>query len=164
MKRLSVLLIVGLILSTVTSVFAQDWQWRVMFVVRAADATTANRNTIAQTYVDHGGMETLNNELRMFTSPVKLSTTGNLPAQAYAFNTPAKTAMRSDFKGLLDTLTNARYVVVANKPTNGFRDGEFVLTNVPGLTPSGQIITWDNVLTYLFNEFGLRVIQPETGP
>ena len=135
-----------------------DWQWRVYFFVRAVDATLANRNALAQIYVSNGGMETRVNEKRMFDNPVKLSTTGNLPAQAYGFNGPAKMAMRNGFKALLDTLTDARYGVVRHG------DLGLVLTNMPGIIPTDQTVTWETALQRMFQEFGLQVIPSVEGP
>lgn len=135
-----------------------EWRWRAYFFIRAVDATAQNKNTLAQIYVDHGGMEIPVNELKMFTAPVKLSTTGELPAQAFGFNSPVKLEMRDDFKALLDTLTGARYGIVR------YDDLGLVLTNFPGIAPTGQVVTWETALQRLNAEFGLQVIQPETGP
>ena len=135
-----------------------EWQWRVFFFVRAADATEANKNALANIYVNNGGMETLQNELKMFDGPIKFSTTGNLPAQAFGFNSPAKTAMRDGFKALLDNLTNARYAVVDQAT------GELVRSNMAGLT-LGRVVTWEDAVASLNAEFGLQVIPaPVEGP
>lgn len=128
-----------------------EWQWRIFFFVRAVDATAENKNALADIYVNNGGMETRANELKMFLNPVKLSTTGNLPAQAFGFSTPAKTAMRDAFKALLDSLTNARYAVVAHDT------GILTRCNMAGLT-LGQVVTWESALASLNAEFGLVVI------
>lgn len=139
---------------------ATDWKWKVFLFVRAADATTANKRKFADIYVDNGSLETVTNELKMFDSVVRLSTTGEEPAQAFGINCPAKTSMRDGFRALLDELTDARYAVVANTKLPNFEDGELVLTNFP-VTPNGQIVTWDDALAYLESEFGLLVIPPD---
>lgn len=159
MKRYLLFAVAAILLVLSGSAHAQEteWKWRAYFFIRAVDATTTNKNTLAQIYVDHGGMEILVNELKMFTAPVKLSTTGQLPAQAFGFNSPVKLEMRDDFKALLDTLTGARYGIVR------YDDLGLVLTNFPGITPTGQVVTWETALQRLNAEFGLQVIQP-VGP
>ena len=140
-----------------------DWKCRIYLFVRAVDATAQNKQAFAQIFVDNGGLETLQNELRAFDAPVKLSVSGEAPAQAYGLNTAVKPAMRDDLKTFLDGLTNARYVVVANTDLANYRDGEFLATNFGDLPvdPTGKIVTWDQTLGFLRREFGLQVIQDE---
>ena len=139
---------------------ATEWKWRIYLFVRAADATAANRQTFAEIYSNNGSGETVEDELKMFLTVVRLSTTGNEPAQAFGINTVAKTAMRDEFKSLLDTLTNASYAVVASVELPGYQEHELVMTNFD-VTLNGQIVAWDAALRYIENEFGLVVIQPE---
>lgn len=136
-----------------------DWKWRIFLFVREADNTPENRQALASIYVNNGGMETLVNELKMFDNVVRFSVSGGLPAQAFGVNTPAKTAMRDDFKTLMDSLTNARYMVVANTELPNYADGEYILTNF-SIDPVGQIVTWTDTLTHINDEFGLNVIPP----
>ena len=134
-----------------------EWKWRIYLFVRAVDATSANRQAIAEIYTNNGSGETVEDELKMFLSVVRLSTNGNEPAQAFGINTVAKTAMRDDFKTLLDSLTNARYAVIASVELPGYQESELVMTNFD-VVPGGQIVSWDAALGYIKNEFGLVVI------
>ena len=138
-----------------------DWKYRIYLFVRAVDATSENKRAFAQIFVDNDGLETLQNELRAFDAPVKLSVSGELPAQAYGLNTAVKPAMRDGLKTFLDGLTNARYVVVANTELRNYRDGEFVMTNFvdPDSDPTGKIVSWEATLRFLNREFGLQVIK-----
>lgn len=140
-----------------------EWKWRIYLFVRAADDTAGNRQAFAEAYVNNGSDESLDNEKKMLDSVVRLSTTGQEPAQAFGVNTVAKTGMRGAFKALLDAFTNARYAVVANVAHGQWQEHELVLTNFP-VTPNGQIVEWQDALAYLENEFGLQVIQPATIP
>lgn len=137
------------------------WRWRMYLFVRSVDATQVNRQAFAQIYVDNGGMETLQNEMRAFDHPVRLSVSGEPPAQAFGLNTPLKAGMQVDMRMFLDGLPNARYVVVANTQLDNYRDGEFILTNFPDPEPdpTGRIVTWKATLAYLNREFGLQVIS-----
>jgi hypothetical protein len=138
-----------------------DWKWRVYIFIRAVDVTPAAKAAFAQVYVDGDCLESYEDQLRMFDNVVRLSLSGEEPAQVYGVNTAAKTSMRDGFKALLDVLPQARYAVVANTTLPEYEDGELVFTNFPGIVPSGQIVTWDKALQYLYNEFGLIVIVPE---
>lgn len=140
-----------------------DWKWRIYLFVRAADDTAGNRQAFAEIYVNNGSGESLADEKRMLDSVVRLSTTGQEPAQAFGVNTVAKTSMRGAFKALLDALTNARYAAVASVAHGQWQEHELVLTNFP-VTPSGQIVTWERALQYLEAEFGLKVIPPPSLP
>lgn len=143
------------------------WRWRMYLFVRSVDATQANKLVLAHVYTDNGSMESVQDEVRALDHPVRLSVSGELPAQAYGLNTPLKTAMRADMQTFLDGLTNARYVVVANTKLPNYRDSEFVLTNFPDPEPdpTGKIVTWQAALNFVNREFGLQVIpDPEDLP
>ena len=137
-----------------------EWKFKVYLFVRAVDATAANRQALAQILVDNGGMEVLQDELKMFDSVHRFSLTGEEPAQVYGLSIPAKLAMRDDFVTFLGTLTNARYAVTANTDLVNYDENELILTNFP-ITPNGQLVTWDTALNYLENEFGLIEIPRE---
>ena len=137
-----------------------EWKWRVYLFVRAADVTAVNKSAFANIYVNNGSGESLEDERKMFDSVVRLSASGNEPAQAVGINTVAKTSMRDDFKTLLDNLTNARYAVVASVELPDYQESELVLTNFD-VTPNGQIVSWDMALKYVEKEFGLVIISPE---
>ena len=133
------------------------WKWRIYLFLRSIDATAANKQALAEIYSNNGSGETVADELKMFLSVARLSTTDNELAQAFGINTVAKTAMRDEFKALLDSFTNARYAVVASVELPGYQEHELVMTNFD-VTPSGQIVSWKNALKYIENEFGLVVI------
>lgn len=130
------------------------WKFRIYIFIRAVDVTLANKQAFAQIYVNNGGMETLENEMKCFDSVKKFSLSGELPAQVYGLSTPAKLEMRDAFKAMLDQLTDARYAVVANTTLAEYAENELILTNFP-VTPNGQIVTWETACTYLYNEYGL---------
>ena len=136
-----------------------EWKWRIYLFVRAVDATPENKAALANIYVNNDSGQTFDDEMRMFLNLTRLSVSGELPVQVFGINTVAKTAMREGFKSLLDTLTNARYAVVASVELPGYQEHELVMTNFP-VTPSGQIVSWKNALKYIENEFGLVVIPP----
>lgn len=137
------------------------WKYRIMLFVRASDVTPANKQAFADIYVNGGSGETIEDEKKMFNTMVRLSTSGEEPAQAFGVSTAAKLSMRDGFKALLDGLTNARYAIVANTDLLNYADNELMMTNFP-ITPSGQIVTWNKALNYIENEFGLKVIIPES--
>ena len=139
---------------------ATEWKWRIYLFVRAVDVTVANKTAFANIYVNNSSGETLEDERKMFDSVVRLSASGNEPAQAVGINTVAKTSMRDGFKTLLDNLTNARYAVVASVELPNYQESELVLTNFD-VTPNGQIVSWDKALEYVESEFGLVVICQE---
>ncbi len=134
-----------------------DWLWRIYLFIRAVDNTAQNRTDFANAFVNNGSMETLVNERKLFNGAVRFSMDGNEPVIAFGINTAAKKEMRDDLKVILDNLTNARYAVVANIAHGQWQENELALTNFP-ITPSGQIVHWQNALTFLDNEFGLQVI------
>lgn len=137
------------------------WKWRVFMFVRAVDATAANRNALAAIYVNNGSGETLQNELKMFNSVVRFSNTGEEPAQVYGLNLTAQTNMKDQFISLIQGLTNPAWVVLANTTLPEHLDGEVVTisANLPQ-NAIGQIITWEQAKTYLFNQFGMLEIPP----
>ena len=137
-----------------------DWKWGLMLFIRAVDNTSSNRQAFAEIYVNNGSLETLEDELKMFISTVRLSSTGREPAKVFGISTPAKTIMKDEFKSLLDGFTNARYVIVANTKLPNWEDGELVLTNFD-VTPNGQNVSWQDALQFIQNEFGFRVIIEE---
>ena len=137
-----------------------EWKWRIYLFVRAVDVIPANRTAFANIYVNNGSGESLADERKMFDTVVRLSASGNEPAQAVGINTVAKTSMRDEFKSLLDSLTNARYAVVASVESLSYQESELVMTNFD-VTPNGQIVSWNKALNYIEKEFGLVEIQQE---
>ena len=137
-----------------------QWLWRIYLFIRSIDNTAQNRTAFASVFVNGGSMETLANEHRMFDNAVRFSISGNEPAQVFGISTVAKSSMRDDLKAVLDSLTNARYGVVASVVHGSWEENKLALTNFP-IIPNGQIVTWQNALTFLNNEFGLQVIETE---
>ncbi len=136
-----------------------EWLWRLYLFIRIVDNTESNRTAFANAFVNNGSLETVDNERKLFDSAVRFSTTGNEPAQALGINTAVKKSMRDEMKVILEGLTNARYAAVANVAHGTWEENELALTNYSGITPNGQIVTWDKALTFLFNDFGLLVIE-----
>lgn len=136
-----------------------EWKYRLIFFIRAADATTENKQKVADYLANNGSMETSANELKMFDNVQKFSLSGSLPAQAFGFNLPVKPAMRDAIGNFIQTLTNPKWAVIANTKLVNAEDHELLATNFD-LEPSGQIVTWENALAYLENELGLKWIPP----
>jgi hypothetical protein len=138
-----------------------EWKWRLFLFVRASDATTENKRTVAKYLANNGSMETVEDEMKMFASCVRLSTSGESPAQAFGMNLAVKPAMREAIVNFLSTLDRPRYAVLANTELENYQDTELMATNFP-VTPNGQLVTWQMALNYLEAEFGLIVILDET--
>ena len=136
------------------------WKYRVTLFIRALDATLANKRAFADIFINGGSGETLADEIKMFDHVIRLSTSGVAPAQAFGVSTVAQLSMKDELKTLLDGLTDARYVISANTTLQNYADNELIATNFP-VTPNGQIVTLQKALTYIENEFGLKVIEPE---
>ena len=139
-----------------------EWKWRIYLFVRATDTTNANKNALAQIYVDGGAGETLENEKRMFNGVVRLSTTGAEPATVFGINLTAKQGMKDAFLTFFAGLSaQTVWAALTNTAYNDFADGE-VLAVSDTLDPTfvGTTATWQNALTYLENQYGLQVIQP----
>lgn len=137
------------------------WKWRMFLFVRAVDATAQNKAAYGAIFAENGSLETAENEGKVWDACVRLSTSGQAPAQAFGVNTAIKVGMQQPLRDFLDTLTGARYVVVANTELAQYADGEFILTNFPDPDPdpTGRIVTWQAVLNWLNREFGLQVIS-----
>jgi hypothetical protein len=137
-----------------------EWRFRLYLFVRAVDATAANKRTVAEYFANNGSGETVASELEMFDNVVRLSTTGDPPAQAFGINTPVKLAMREAIVGFMSQLTSPRWAAVANTDLENWQEYELIATNFD-VTPNGQIVSWQAALDYLENEFGLIVIPDE---
>lgn len=138
----------------------KDWKWRVYLFVRVVDATPANRQALAQIYVNHGSGQTLEEEMEILNTAARFSTSGAEPAQVFGLNIPAKTEMKDEFQALLAGLTQAGWAVVSNIKTPSIKYLELTATNFP-VTPAGQRVTWAQALQYLENQYGLHEIEPE---
>lgn len=137
-----------------------NWKWRVYLFMRVVDVTAQVKNAVAHLFVDNGGLETLDNESKMFDGVVKFSQTGDEPAIAYGVSFVAKSDMKDAFVNFLQAYPNARYVVSANTELPNWADGELIATNFD-VTPNGQIVDWSKIIKFLENEFGLIPITEE---
>lgn len=111
-------------------------------VARAVDALAIN-NAIK------GQLDNVPEEISTL-SPLKLSASGNDPAQAYACSTMAQAAYRTFLINLKNTLPNTR-IYAMDPDTNVLLATNSTLAQVS----IGQVWTFDNVLT----DLGLKVIQ-----
>jgi len=138
-----------------------EWKFRCFLFIRAVDATGANKRALARVYVDNGSGETLEDELKMFDSVVRLSVTGAEPAQVFGINLTAKQTMRDAFINLISGLTQPAWAVLANTTLPQYADGEVIAVS-PTLNPNfvGMQATWEQALQYLENQYGLKVIPP----
>lgn len=140
------------------------WIARLYFFVRISDQTLAVRNALADAFANNASGQTRAHESGMFTNFIRLSLTGELPAQVAAWDTAVKPAMRDAIKTVIAALPAAatRYYVVANTdvPAQGWIDGELIQTDSPGAQARiGTIFTWQDALDDVFAERGLRVIE-----
>lgn len=133
-----------------------DWKWRVIFFVRAQDNTPANRQAFAEIFANNSSGETAENEARLFDGATRFVTPqDNNTVVAFGLFTAVKAQMRDDIQVFLATLTQARYVVIANTTLPQYADGEFIQTNIAGLNPVGELFTWGEMLAYIESTFGL---------
>lgn len=137
------------------------WLYRLYIVVRADLVTPARKTVVARMFSDNGSLETVVNEAKMLDNAVRLSVSGNLPAQAYGVSTPVQLSMRDAIRDLVVSLnTNfpgGGYVIVtANVTFNSLTKDELIFTNHPDGQPFvGQTVTARNILNFL----NLKVIQ-----
>jgi hypothetical protein len=120
--------------------------------------TAQNRQAFADIFADNGSGELASDEIKMFSSVVKLSVSGSLPAQGFGLSSPVKPAMRSALEAFIETLGNGcRYFAVRQS------DNMLVLTNSGVLTPPVANFTRGDVLTAINDErvnvFGLNPWQ-----
>ena len=136
-----------------------NYKFRLFLFVRAQDATLANKRALAEVFAAESG-ETVANEAKALDA-VRLSVSGEEPAQAFGLNTAITGTMRDGILAFLDTLTNPRWVVSANTMLPQYADCEFIVTNFPDAPDmTGKTVTWQMALNYLNNEYGLQVIVP----
>ena len=138
-----------------------DWRWRMFLFVRAVDATAANKAAYGAIFANNGSLETAEDEARAFDACTRLSTSGEEPVQAFVVNTAAKPQIRGRLEQFLRGLTDGRYVIVANTGLGNQPDGQFSQTNFPNAHPSpkNRVVTWNDALSFLNEEFGLQVIK-----
>lgn len=131
------------------------WKWRLYLFVLTADNTAANRQSFAEAYVNNGSGESLADERKMLDSVLRLSTSGNAPAQVLGVSTLAKAAMRDALRDFVDGLSQSLWYVTSNQRANL---DALLATNDAGVVVSGQ--TWElaDCLGRLDALRGLRVI------
>ena len=133
---------------------SSDWKWRLYFFIRAVDATAENRQAFAEIFANNGSMETVESERKMVDSAIKLSTSGDLPAQVFGINTLVKADMRTALQAFISSLSQSRWYAAANGCLITANGGSGII---------GQIFSWDDALADLFTERSLRVIETEEG-
>lgn len=137
------------------------WIARLFFFVRVVDVSASLRNAIADALANNGSGQARAHELAMFNSSARLSLSGSTPAQVVGWNVAVKPAMRDEIRTLVTALPQSRYYIVANTdvPSQGWADGQLIQTDSPGAQSQlGQIFTWQDALSDLFAERGLRLI------
>ena len=136
------------------------WKYRMYLFFRKADVNAGNRAALAAIFTNNGSGQTVDEEMLMFDTLLRFSQTGNEPATVFGISSPVKLSMRDDLKDFLDGLDNSRFAVIANtKRLPGYQDKELIMTNFD-VEPNGQIVEFEDVLTYMANEFGLQYIEP----
>jgi hypothetical protein len=137
-----------------------EWKWRLFLFVRAADATAENKLAFGHIFADNTSGETVENESRLLDAVVRLSTSGEAPAQVFGINTAVKADMRTALQAFLDTLSQSRYYGVANITLPNYGMGDLLKAN-GGSGVIGEPFTWQDALDDLYNERGLQVIVTE---
>ena len=128
------------------------WKWRLYLIIPAAAVTPTLRQQIANRFSANGSGESEANE-DIGPKAIRLSTTGNAPAQAIALNTAVKASMRDALRALIEAVPSARVWVVANTAFDDKDDGELIATNTVHGTV-GQVWTFEQAIA----AFNLLVI------
>jgi hypothetical protein len=137
-----------------------DWKWRLFLFVKASDNTPDNRQAFGHIFADNTSGETVEDESRLFDAVVRLSTSGEAPAQVFGINTAVKAEMRTALQAFLGTLSQSRYYAVANITLPNYGMGDLLKAN-GGSGVIGESFTWQDALDDLYNERGLQVIVTE---
>lgn len=145
-----------------------NWQWYVMgLFVKESDVTPENKAAFAAIFATNGSGETIADESKLFDNVLRLSVSGELPAQVYGLAVPLKPEMREPMEGFLDTLSQSRYYVVRNLVLQpGQFIGQLMKTNdaieplvVPGQPPWDTTpFTLQDALDDLYADRGLQLI------
>lgn len=145
-----------------------EWKWRMALFATVNQNTAENRTILATIFSEASG-ESVEDERKLFDAAIRLSISGEDPAQVLGINFAAKTTMRDDLKAFLNTLNpnQIRYYVRANTALPQHFDGELLLTNkeAKGESDIVGIPPWDiepfdfqDALQDMFDEAGLQVI------
>ena len=133
-----------------------DWKYRLYLFVRATDVTNTNKILLAGIYVLNGSGETLENELKMFDGSIKLSD------GIIGLNLTATQPMLDQIMRLVSSLSDPIWIVTANTTLPDYADGS-VISISPNLPQDvvGRVISWNDVLTIIEDQFGLRELTPD---
>lgn len=143
---------------------ATQWIARLYFFVPTSAVNATLRDTVANAFVNNNSGESLVNERKLVNGLVRLSTTGNEPAQALAINTVVKASMRDAIKTIIQSVNQSAWYVVSN------RDGLTVqgqTYNESELIESGGLATADGQIGTVFTfadavaDLGLRQIEAQ---
>ena len=105
--------------------------------------------------MDNGSGETHEHESKMFNNAVRLSFTGDEPADALAINTAAKGDMRDGLKTFVTGITGARWYVVAAVDLPSWNAGELIQSSRAAVDDQiGSQFTFADAL----DDLGLQVI------
>ena len=132
------------------------WTRRLIFFMRTADISAAERRLLRRAFSRNGSGETEADEDKAFDNPAKFSLTGNDPAQVIAINTLAKPAILRALRVRADVLPQALWYVVGNE--TGVNDGVLLRTNDPDVTPAGQTWDWQDAIARVDALRGLKPI------
>jgi hypothetical protein len=145
-----------------------NWRWILIFFVRADDVTPENKAVFAAIFSDNGSGETYENEAKLFDSVLRLSVSGELPAQVFGIVVPVKPVMREALEDFIETVPQSRYYGVRNLVLNGNQFvGQLLKTNdaieplvVPGEPPWDTTpFTLQDALDDLYADRGLQLIE-----
>lgn len=134
------------------------WKWRIFIFANTVANTQANRDTLAQVFVDSGAGESLANEKLMFGNARRLALAASPTVlAAHGISFPVKASMRDNLQTAIATinapLSNAnkvRWYLVAVVDWSTFQAGDLIASNrstVDALI--GQPFTWQDALTDL---------------
>lgn len=144
------------------------WEYEIALSATVNQNTPENRTALATIFANYSA-ETIADERLMFDKALRLSVSGEEPAQVLAVNFVATGAMRTDLRTFLDSLPQAQiaYWVRANTILPMHFDGELLLVgggavDIVGVPPwDTQPFSFQDALERLNIEAGLQVIQGE---
>lgn len=144
-----------------------NWKIRMMLFVRAVDVTHESKAVFGAIFANNGSGETIVNESKLFDAAIRLSASGELPAQAFGLETALLLPdMRADMIAFLDTLPQSLYYVIANTELPQFFAGELIQDNrdptLAGVPPwDTEVFTMADALADIEDERGLIVIPDD---
>ena len=136
-----------------------EWKWRLYLFVLASDNSATNRNAFANIFVDNASGESVEDERKVLDRVMRLSTSGNVPAQVLGVSTLAKAAMRDELRDFVDGLSQSLWFVTSNQRDNM---DALLATNDADVVVSGQTWMIADCLARLDALRGLQEISDET--